>query len=62
MRSSCCAPTATRDPWGEDFGAPHEDAIARSSTGRSSSTTTRRVKAFYMQPDPDDPTPFWPAT
>ncbi|MBX5477131.1 MAG: asparagine--tRNA ligase [Clostridia bacterium] len=43
-------------PWGEDFGAPHETAIAESF---DQPVFVERfpveVKAFYMQPDPADP-------
>ncbi len=42
-------------PWGEDFGAPHEEAIVKNYdrpvlVHRFPSA----VKAFYMQPDPTD--------
>ncbi|MBI4565803.1 MAG: asparagine--tRNA ligase [Planctomycetes bacterium] len=43
-------------PWGEDFGAPHEEALMK---GFDRPALVHRfpaaVKAFYMQPDPKDP-------
>ncbi len=43
-------------PWGEDFGAPHEEAVMK---GYDRPVFVHRfpaaVKAFYMQPDPLDP-------
>ncbi|MER2600470.1 MAG: asparagine--tRNA ligase [Caldilineales bacterium] len=43
-------------PWGEDFGAPHEDAIS-AQFGKPVFVHhyPRGVKAFYMQPDPERP-------
>ncbi|MEA3334796.1 MAG: asparagine--tRNA ligase [Chloroflexota bacterium] len=43
-------------PWGEDFGAPHEDTIS----GQFEKPVfvhhyPREAKAFYMQPDPERP-------
>ncbi|MFZ2359278.1 MAG: asparagine--tRNA ligase [Anaerolineae bacterium] len=43
-------------PWGEDFGAPHEDAIsAQFDKPVFVHHYPRGVKAFYMQPDPERP-------
>lgn len=43
-------------PWGEDFGAPHETAIAESfDRPVFVERFPVEVKAFYMQPDPADP-------
>ncbi len=43
-------------PWGEDFGAPQEDAV---SAGFDKPILVHRfptaIKAFYMKPDPDQP-------
>jgi asparaginyl-tRNA synthetase len=43
-------------PWGDDFGAPQEEAIAK---GHDRPVMVHRypaeIKAFYMQPDPADP-------
>lgn len=43
-------------PWGEDFGAPHEEAVVKNF---DRPVLVHRfpaaVKAFYMQPDPTDP-------
>jgi len=43
-------------PWGEDFGAPHEEALMK---GFDKPALVHRfpsaVKAFYMEPDPQDP-------
>ncbi|MYL32779.1 asparagine--tRNA ligase [Pontibacillus yanchengensis] len=42
--------------WGEDFGAPHETAIAESYEKPVFITHyPLDIKAFYMQPDPDQP-------
>ena len=42
-------------PWGEDLGAPHEEAVAKAM---DKPVMVHRypaaVKAFYMQPDPQD--------
>jgi asparaginyl-tRNA synthetase len=42
--------------WGDDFGAPHETAIA-SEFAKPVFVThfPTKIKAFYMQPDPDNP-------
>ena len=43
-------------PWGEDFGAPHEDAIsAQFDRPVFVHHYPREVKAFYMEPDPERP-------
>ncbi len=43
-------------PWGEDFGAPHEDTIsAQFDKPVFVHHYPREVKAFYMQPDPERP-------
>ena len=43
-------------PWGEDFGAPHEDTIsAEFDKPVFVHHYPRAVKAFYMQPDPERP-------
>ena len=43
-------------PWGDDFGAPQEEAVAK---GYDRPVMVHRypadIKAFYMQPDPVDP-------
>jgi asparaginyl-tRNA synthetase len=43
-------------PWGDDFGAPQEEAVAK---GLDRPVLVHRypadIKAFYMQPDPADP-------
>jgi asparaginyl-tRNA synthetase len=43
-------------PWGDDFGAPQEEAVAK---GYDRPVMVHRypaeIKAFYMQPDPADP-------
>ena len=40
--------------WGEDFGAPHETAIAESFEKPVFITNyPKDIKAFYMKPDPD---------
>jgi asparaginyl-tRNA synthetase len=43
-------------PWGDDFGAPQEEAVAK---GFDRPVMVHRypaeIKAFYMQPDPADP-------
>ncbi|MRH42435.1 asparagine--tRNA ligase [Aquibacillus halophilus] len=42
--------------WGEDFGAPHETAIAQSFDKPVFITHyPAEIKAFYMKPDPDRP-------
>ena len=42
--------------WGEDFGAPHEAAISRRfDRPVFIERYPASIKAFYMQPDPDDP-------
>lgn len=42
--------------WGEDFGAPHETAIAESFDKPVFITHyPAKIKAFYMKPDPDRP-------
>ncbi|WP_082234021.1 asparagine--tRNA ligase [Halobacillus massiliensis] len=42
--------------WGEDFGAPHETAIAESFDKPVFITNyPAEIKAFYMKPDPDRP-------
>lgn len=42
--------------WGEDFGAPHEAAISkRFDRPVFIERYPASIKAFYMQPDPDDP-------
>lgn len=47
---------ATPIPWGEDFGAPHEQLIA-SKFDRPVFVERypSAIKAFYMEPDPDRP-------
>lgn len=43
-------------PWGEDFGAPHEAALSRRfDRPVFIERYPARVKAFYMQPDPERP-------
>ncbi len=43
-------------PWGEDFGAPHEDAIsAQFEKPVFVHHYPREAKAFYMEPDPERP-------
>ncbi len=43
-------------PWGEDFGAPHEDTISKQfDKPVFVHHYPRGVKAFYMQPDPERP-------
>lgn len=43
-------------PWGEDFGAPHETAIAESYEKPVFITHyPTSIKAFYMKPDPNRP-------
>ncbi|WP_438445654.1 asparagine--tRNA ligase [Gorillibacterium sp. sgz5001074] len=43
-------------PWGEDFGAPHETAIAESYDKPVFITHyPTSIKAFYMKPDPNRP-------
>ncbi|MFD1849507.1 asparagine--tRNA ligase [Oceanobacillus bengalensis] len=42
--------------WGEDFGAPHETAIAESFDKPVFITNyPAEIKAFYMKPDPNNP-------
>ncbi|MCS7459321.1 asparagine--tRNA ligase [Paenibacillus doosanensis] len=42
--------------WGEDFGAPHETAIAEQyETPVFITCYPTEIKAFYMKPDPDRP-------
>ncbi|WP_442601054.1 asparagine--tRNA ligase [Paenibacillus sp. KN14-4R] len=42
--------------WGEDFGAPHETAIAESyDTPVFITNYPTEIKAFYMKPDPNRP-------
>ncbi|CAH8771408.1 asparagine--tRNA ligase [Paenibacillus dendritiformis] len=43
-------------PWGEDFGAPHETAIAEKyETPVFITHYPTSIKAFYMKPDPNRP-------
>jgi asparaginyl-tRNA synthetase len=43
-------------PWGEDFGAPQEDAVAREApTPLLVHRFPTKIKAFYMRPDPARP-------
>lgn len=43
-------------PWGEDFGAPHETAIAEQYNKPVFITHwPTKIKAFYMKPDPSNP-------
>lgn len=43
-------------PWGEDFGAPHETAIAeRYNKPVFITHWPTNIKAFYMKPDPSNP-------
>ena len=43
-------------PWGEDFGAPHEEALGKHfQLPVFIEKFPARMKAFYMQPDPEDP-------
>jgi asparaginyl-tRNA synthetase len=43
-------------PWGEDFGAPHEQLIAsRFDRPVFVERFPAAIKAFYMQPDPERP-------
>ncbi|HTF57466.1 MAG TPA: asparagine--tRNA ligase, partial [Planctomycetota bacterium] len=43
-------------PWGEDFGAPHEEALMKEFDRPALvHRFPSAVKAFYMQPDPKDP-------
>lgn len=43
-------------PWGEDFGAPHETAISsRFDRPVFIEKYPAKVKAFYMEPDPERP-------
>lgn len=43
-------------PWGEDFGAPHEVAITQQfDRPLFVEKFPTKVKAFYMQPDPENP-------
>ncbi|GAA3327387.1 hypothetical protein GCM10020331_067120 [Ectobacillus funiculus] len=43
--------------WGDDFGAPHETAIAESfeKAGIYYALSGKKIKAFYMKPDPNRP-------
>lgn len=43
--------------WGDDFGAPHEVFLSEQFDGKPVFVTNypKECKAFYMQPDPDDP-------
>ena len=42
-------------PWGEDFGAPHEEALMKNYDKPALvHRFPSQVKAFYMQPDPQD--------
>lgn len=42
--------------WGDDFGAPHETAIAENYNQPVFITNwPKEIKAFYMQPHPDNP-------
>lgn len=43
-------------PWGEDFGAPHETALtAQFDRPVFVEKFPTKIKAFYMQPDPQNP-------
>ncbi len=43
-------------PWGEDFGAPHEEALGEHfQLPLFVEKFPARMKAFYMQPDPKNP-------
>lgn len=43
-------------PYGEDFGAPHEAALSRQfDRPVFIERYPARIKAFYMEPDPEDP-------
>jgi asparaginyl-tRNA synthetase len=43
-------------PWGEDFGAPHEEALMKDFEAPALvHRFPSQVKAFYMEPDPQDP-------
>jgi asparaginyl-tRNA synthetase len=43
-------------PWGEDFGAPHEEALMKEFDRPAIvHRFPAAVKAFYMEPDPQDP-------
>ncbi len=43
-------------PYGEDFGAPHETAISKQfDRPVFIEKYPAKIKAFYMQPDPEDP-------
>jgi len=43
-------------PWGEDFGAPHETAVAEAFDRPVFVLRyPTRAKAFYMEPDPENP-------
>jgi len=43
-------------PYGEDFGAPHEAALSRQfDRPVFVERYPARIKAFYMEPDPEDP-------
>lgn len=43
--------------WGDDFGAPHEIYLSEQYDGKPVFVTNypKECKAFYMQPDPDNP-------
>jgi asparaginyl-tRNA synthetase len=48
--------TPAEIPWGEDFGAPQEDAVsARHTTPILVHRFPTKIKAFYMRPDPAHP-------
>jgi asparaginyl-tRNA synthetase len=48
--------TPAEIPWGEDFGAPQEDAVAMDSpTPVLVHRFPTKIKAFYMKPDPERP-------
>ncbi|MFZ5817238.1 MAG: asparagine--tRNA ligase [Bacillota bacterium] len=43
-------------PWGEDFGAPHETVITQHfDKPVFVEKFPRKIKAFYMEPDPENP-------
>jgi asparaginyl-tRNA synthetase len=43
--------------WGDDFGAPHEIYLSQQFEGKPVFVTNypKQCKAFYMEPDPEDP-------